>query len=140
MIKRIFIAAWPMLVVFVIDNLVFNGLGFYTRWFWFDIFMHIVGGFVAGWSGARFLSTEKELVIKPKWIYWLLVLGITALIGIGWEVYELYLQKITGFITQPSIADTVADLVNDLIGAMLFCLFFSRNYYQAIKSGKVREN
>lgn len=140
MIRHLIRSAMPMLVVFVIDNLVFNPLGLYSVWSWFDIFMHIVGGLVAAWSVARFLQTQTSITIKPIWVYWLLLLGATALIGIAWEVYELYLQKITGIITQPSIADTVADLVNDTIGAALFCGLFSRNYYQAIKTGKVRKN
>lgn len=137
MIKRLLWAALPMAGIFVIDNLIFLPFGLYA-WWWFDIFMHGLGGVVTAWSAARFLQTEKKLIIKPQWIYWVLLLGITALVGVVWEVYELYLQKITGFITQPSIADTVADLVNDVIGAMIFCLLFSRNYYQAIKTGQVR--
>lgn len=119
MIKRILWAALPMFVIFIFDNLVNNPAGFY-HWWWFDIFMHIFGGLVAAWSANRFFKGEKGLLINPKWVYYLLIIGIVGLIGIGWEGYEFYLQKFTGIITQPSIADTVADLANDCLGALIF--------------------
>ncbi len=120
MIKRIVWAALPMLVVFIYDNLVNVPLGFY-EWWWFDIFMHMFGGLVTAWSAHRFFKSEK-ISVKPNWLYGWLVIGTTAVVGIAWEVYEFYFQKITGFITQPSIADTVADLVNDCVGALFFVI------------------
>lgn len=119
MIKRILWAALPMGVVFIFDNLVSVPSGLY-EWWWFDIFMHLLGGLVVAWSANRFFKGEKSLSISPEWVYYLLIIGIVALVGIVWEVYEYFVQQITGSIIQPSIADTVADLVNDCLGALVF--------------------
>lgn len=123
MIKKIFVAALPMVGVFIFDNAVNMPAGFYA-WWWFDIFMHGLGGLVTAWSAHRFFKTEKNS-IKSHWIYSWLLLGTTALVGILWEVYEYYLQQLTGIITQPSVADTVADLVNDCLGAVVFIVLFT---------------
>lgn len=133
MIKKMLISAWPMLAVFLFDNLVNNPLGFYERWWWFDIPMHILGGAVAAWSLARFFERYKKTVLLKPLVFTLFVLvSGTALIGVLWEVYEFFLHVVTGFITQPSVADTVADLVNDLVGAFLWCIGMYFNHRHSV--------
>ncbi len=126
MIEKILVSGWPMIVVFIFDNVIANPVGWYDRWWWFDIPMHIVGGMVTAWSTQRFFMNMKIKLAKfgRMEMYPFILVGATAIIGIVWEVYEFFLHLITGFITQPSVADTVGDLVNDLIGAIVFCSIF----------------
>ena len=137
MIKKFFVSALPMLVVFLFDNVVNNSLGLYDRWRWLDIPMHLLGGVVAAWSCHRFYKKIKnEINIKPLFARLWLYVGTTAIIGILWEVYEFLFHVVTRIITQPSVGDTVHDLVNDLIGAVLFCgliFLFDKNKKKMIK-------
>ena len=99
--------------------------GWYFTVWWFDIPMHLAGG---AWVGVLFLYLFGERfpaafdIKKNAVATALFLLGFTALVGIGWEVYEyifdafvLRAYPLLGR-AQASVADTVADLVNDLIG------------------------
>lgn len=121
-IKKIWLAAWPMAMVFLFDNLVNNPLGFYERWPNFDVPMHIFGGIITTWCLARFLKSLKVYTaLKPRWLrYWFLIAN-TGLIGIFWEFYEWLFDFWFPWLgVQTSLADTIADLLNDLLGAALF--------------------
>lgn len=135
MIPKMIVAGLPMIIVFLFDMVVNNPMGFYYRWWWFDIPMHMLGGFVAAWSVARFFKDYKKLVALKPWAFEVFVLvSGTALIGILWEVYEFFMSLIFNIVMQPSVADTVADLVNDCVGALLFCLFIHFYRRHAVSS------
>lgn len=113
-----------MAVVFLEEMFINNPLAVYDHYPNFDVFMHILGGFVTVWSSYLFLSylkKYKKIIIRPLSIFCFTLIGSTAIVGILWEVYEFCMHALTGLVTQPSVADTVADLGNDLIGAVLFC-------------------
>lgn len=119
----------PMIIVFIFDILVNNPLGFYTRWWWFDIPMHIVGGIVTTFCAYSFFKRiKKSISLEPFALRCFVFIGSTAIVGILWEIYEFFASLATGIVMQPSVADTVGDLANDLIGATLFCvlLFLSK--------------
>ena len=115
-----------MVVVFAEDTFVNNWFGFY-EWSGLDIPMHLIGGFVTAWSVARFHSRwqpKRGLGIKPALALYVWFIGITAIIGILWEVYEFLLDPYVAMAMQPSVRDTVGDLVNDLVGSVVFCLVY----------------
>jgi hypothetical protein len=126
MYKILLRAARPMVIVFILNTVINDGFGLYDRWWWYDIPMHMLGGFVTAWSLSRFiffLKIKSKIIALPPLFHWLLIIGTTAIAGIGWEVYEYFLHIVTGRITQPSVGDTLQDLINGLIGAILFFLF-----------------
>lgn len=123
MIKKLAWAMLPMAVVFLFDNLLNNPLGFYDRWWWYDIPMHMLGGIVTAWSAVRFFRAQK-IIIKPLWALLVLIIGSAAIVGILWEVYEFFMDMVVAYSVQPNVADTVGDLFNDLFGATLFCLVY----------------
>lgn len=84
------------------------------------MFMHFLGGFWLGLASI-YLFSIKENSLKSI----LKILFIVLLIGIGWEVFEIYIDK---FITQNSFdfLDTISDLLFDLLGGLSAILYFKK--------------
>lgn len=82
--------------------------------------MHFLGGFWLGLASI-YLFSIKENSLKSI----LKILFIVLLIGIGWEVFEIYIDK---FITQNSFdfLDTISDLLFDLLGGLSAILYFKK--------------
>ncbi len=94
-----------------------------------DIPFHIAGGAAAAWAGfllySLFRREKSTINITPRPLFYLYLIGITALIGILWEHYEFLHDYLAQSIMQPSLTDTMKDLANDLLGALLFCVALS---------------
>ena len=97
-------------------------------YYWIDNPLHIAGGIWVAVFTLWFLERYKDgLFLKHgNFVPFFFVMGMTALVGVGWELFEfLYDQAVGGFhggllISQPSIVDIMKDLVNDLAGALFF--------------------
>ena len=113
---------------------IFHYIGLAERLYWafpwYDIVMHIAGGF---WTGLLFFYIFEERFqfyssrTNPL-ITFALVLGFAALIGVLWEFYEyladvFILKKHPLTAQQGSVFDTLLDLFNDLVGAGFAALF-----------------
>lgn len=94
-----------------------------------DIPMHIWGGIFAGfWAELAFdaqFSTDSRL--KKT----LIILGIVALIGIVWELFEWTEDRSFGLwlhlpVAQSSLNDTMGDLFNDFIGGIAVIIALSK--------------
>ena len=106
-----------LFIFFVISILNWMGLFFYLHWtiWWFDVFLHFLGGFCAvcallSLNYFRHLSFRKTFVIA--------LIGVFC-IGVLWEIFELIIGG-TSF-SDGSIYwfDTVSDLILDIGGGML---------------------
>ncbi len=86
---------------------------------WFDIPMHLFGGFTVGLLGM--LSLRLYFDALPRDVVWLLVLLFVLAIGALWEVFEMYLN-ITYQFDRFSLIDTIADLVHDMVGGIVALL------------------
>ncbi len=76
-----------------------------------DVFMHIIGGIMAGLYATVFLEAFR---IKESWSR---VLLLVFLVGLGWEALELiYHVALVDFWYW---VDTVKDLVDDIIGGTI---------------------
>jgi len=121
----------------------FHALGLifslYEIFGWYDIPMHIGGGFAMGALGlAIWLEGVEEVKFKGwfqkhlKW--WLvpgIVLGFVSLIGILWELHEFVLDVIFPLVIdelkrQPDMSDTMMDFTMDLVGGILSLVAFWR--------------
>ncbi len=90
--------------------------GWYVQIWWYDIFMHILGGVATGF----FVCICLNILFPNKKINYLQVIFLTLVFGLIWEGIELY-YDITGHPlgTVEYNIDTIADLINDMIGGTI---------------------
>jgi len=81
----------------------------YWKWWWFDIFMHFLGGMMIG--GIGFIISDR---LGVSFAATLLVTLIG--IGIGWEVFEWMFGLYDGAWDG---VDTSIDLIMDTLGALV---------------------
>lgn len=90
-------------------------LNWYWIWRWFDIPMHILGGIIIALL-AYFLLIALENPNPASWYAFVIMVGVTVVVGLGWELFELYFEvtfeRTAGF-------DTLKDMVMDVIGAVI---------------------
>ena len=68
-------------------------LGFYLRFPWWDVMLHVVWGFLAGLLGCAFLEAAQRFRLRPAAAV-LTALGFAALSGILWEFFEFTMDAI----------------------------------------------
>lgn len=107
--------------IFILNEIAAVNHLYWVYW-WYDIMMHFLGGFLIGglsaWGARRFdeTMTFSRVVV--------VVLVAVALVGVGWEVFEYLTGQYAG---QPGIvADTILDLVMDVLGALFAVVLFRR--------------
>jgi hypothetical protein len=80
--------------------------------------MHFLGGMAIAMSSFYFLKyaevSSKQVGIKLLTL--LLILALTALAAIAWEILEFGMDRIFSTTLQPSVYDTMKDLAFGLIG------------------------
>ncbi|HNW71511.1 MAG TPA: hypothetical protein PKZ36_02590 [Candidatus Paceibacterota bacterium] len=110
------------IILFILFIFVLNFLAMKFYWYssiwWFDMPMHLLGGFWIGITLIWFLSL-KNLSLKNVII---VILGV-LLVGIGWEIFEISVDKIvTGNVF--NVLDTMSDICFDLSGGFLSMFYF----------------
>lgn len=100
----------------------------YFYFWWYDVFMHMLGGIAVGFLGFSlwdFLREGKRAFsLKEVFLSFVFVLGVVALVGIGWEwaegIIDVFLLPSMGLSdAQLGLADTMFDLYFDLVGGVL---------------------
>ncbi len=100
-------------------------LFFYWTVSWFDIFMHLLGGFIIGLIAVFILLNNFRMgILEDKKVTLILVLSFVIIIGLGWELWELFF----GFtnILEDRV-DTLIDVTMDFIGGY-FAFLYSKKY------------
>jgi len=114
-----------MLAVFILNVILDTQWRAYDVWPGLSWVMHGIGGFVVAWSTVRWydrLPTSARPRVGPPAAAAFCLVGAAAMVGILWEVYEYFLDRVAAAAVQPSVGDTVADLVMDMAGAAVYCL------------------
>lgn len=108
-----------LLVFFIfVANFLANKFHWYYSIWYFDMIMHFIGGFWAGLLVLYFLGTEDFSPQALSKIFFLVLV-----IGIGWEVFELFVDKT--ITSKPfNLFDTSSDLLFDLSGAMMALFYY----------------
>ena len=97
--------------------------GYYTRFWWWDAFLHTGSGFLLGILGFLlvFVMNEKkdiDLDLQPKFVAlfaFMFAMGMGAL----WEIVEFAMDQLFGLNMQKSgLVDTMWDLIVDGVGAL----------------------
>ncbi|MBI2055991.1 MAG: hypothetical protein HYT37_01295 [Candidatus Sungbacteria bacterium] len=123
------------LLLFLVNALLLlSGLYYMPKLFWIDIPMHFWGGLVVGmWAWLVF---GKEVSGRSFFYTWILVLGVVALIGVGWEFFEWIADRVLSQWyafprNQPNIDDVLGDLVMDLLGGVAGVLLLYKKSKQS---------
>ncbi|MBW2992390.1 hypothetical protein KY345_04200 [Candidatus Woesearchaeota archaeon] len=126
------------IVVFIYASLFLGDVhGYYTRFWWWDIILHIGSALALGFVGFLILFTfyeEKKIKAKPLTIA-LFAFCFALAAGALWEIFEFTIDSIFGQDMQKSgLVDTMWDLIVDAGGA----LFTSVIGFIYLKGGKTR--
>ena len=68
-------------------------LGFYLRFPWWDVMLHVLWGFLAGLLGCAFAEASQRARLRPAAAV-LTALGFAALSGILWEFFEFTMDSL----------------------------------------------
>lgn len=106
-----------------ISQVIALSLFLYWEWWWFDIIMHFAGGLFIGLLALYLYYYSHR--IEPKHFSPLsalfIALGMVALIGVLWELFEFVTDQFAIAIgrrieLQQQFQDTLGDLFSDLVG------------------------
>jgi len=109
------------IVLLLVNFLAMKGSLYYIFW-WFDMPMHIIGGF---WSGLIIVLIffkrfkNKGLTNNKRSIIFFLA-GI-FFIGILWELYEYFIELFIRF-DIANLVDSISDLFFDLAGGVILII------------------
>lgn len=118
--------------------LIAHGFGvyiFYHIYTWYDVPMHLIGGFVSGilaWQIWTYSVDDLKMKngIGKQWILFLFIIGLTALIAVVWELHEFVLdyfrEEKRGFSLQEDLVDTMKDILLGLIGGLFAYFVYAR--------------
>ena len=95
----------------------------YYLYHWFDIPMHISGGFAVGLIAIALLRVIYVGVAYEKKIQFVFMLALTILVGIAWEAFETYF-KTSVMYGGNYWFDTIKDLLMDTLGGILSYICF----------------
>lgn len=98
-------------------------LHFYFYWtvWWFDIFMHVLGGFIFGTLFALLLLHSASGRGKS----FLLIICGALVAGILWEIFE-YKTGLTFTTAGNYMIDTISDLLSDVVGGLSAYIYYEQ--------------
>lgn len=96
--------------------------GFYTRFWWWDIILHVGSGIALGFIGFLLLYSlyyTEKIRIQPALLA-LFSFSFALSLGTLWEVFEFAIDSLFGMNMQKSgLVDTMWDLIVDAVGALV---------------------
>jgi len=117
-----------MAVVFIYASLFLGEVrGYYARFWWWDVLLHISAGFLLGILGFLMVHVlnekeEIEMHMNPGFVAFfsfMFAIGLGAL----WEIFEFGMDQVFGLNMQKSgLMDTMWDLIVDGMGALVISL------------------
>ena len=114
--KKTILYSILLAVTFLISEFIFNPSKLYFEIKWFDIIMHILGGFLL--TGFVYnVSYINKILNKNK--MFLILFALVLFIGILWEISE-YIRDIYGNNVWGGWIDTIKDLIDDSIGVLIY--------------------
>lgn len=121
--KLLFKACILIFFIWLVHTLA-NTFYWYSAIWWFDIPMHILGGmFLALTAGALFFKTLLPLSFKERMV---IILLFVLIVGLGWELFEYFVQNFIKGDQLVSFPDSVKDMMMDLFGGVVASYFVFR--------------
>lgn len=113
---RTYIFGFLAVVVLAIGNEAGQAWHIYQSVAYYDIFMHLLGGFAIGLSVAAAVELHGGMIRHKLWF----ILGTVLLAGLAWEAFEAYYDIAGAPVgTHAYWIDTVKDLIDDCVGGFL---------------------
>lgn len=115
-------------VVFVYASLFLGEVhGYYVRYWWWDVILHIGSGFLLGILGFLLVYVMNEhddvgLHMRPRFVA---LFAFMFAVGMGalWEIFEFAMDQLFGLSMQKSgLIDTMWDLIVDTAGAAMISM------------------
>ena len=132
-----------MFFIFIV-NLSAQQFHWYFSVWYFDMFMHFLGGFWVGLASLYFFFSASEsfgLSLESKALTGIIlkILLCVLFIGIGWEIFETSIDKV---IVQNSfnVLDTFSDILFDLTGGATTVFYFLKRIMLQSKSGSLGDS
>ncbi len=118
--KKLFNFIFVLVIGIFIVNALATKFYWYSSVWYFDIIMHFIGGFWVGLLALYFhTSGRMTLALALK------ALGAVVIIGIGWEIFEAFVDKAIS--ANPfNVLDTAADLLFDVSGGASAVFYYLR--------------
>jgi hypothetical protein len=129
-------AQFQVLVILFVFAALFLGevRGFYTRFWWWDIALHVSSGVLLGILGFLLVYVMNEddridMHLSPGFVaLFAFVFALAA--GALWEIFEFSMDQLVGTTMQKpmfgdasGLTDTMWDLIVDALGALLVSLY-----------------
>lgn len=110
-----------IIFIFLVNSLSYKFYWYQSIW-WFDMFMHFLGGFWLSLYLIWFLNPKEinsKIIIR-------IILGVFV-IGIMWEFYEFYVDD-TLAKNGISSLDSTSDMFFDLAGGLTAIVYFMKRF------------
>jgi hypothetical protein len=111
-----------ILTAFIAVHFILGELGaFYLKFWWFDLLLHDLGGFVIGivgfvWSYMLFYTNKIK---AHPWFIFVFTISLAMAAGAVWEIFEFSMDQLFGFNMQKSgLKDTMGDLIVCVVGSV----------------------
>jgi hypothetical protein len=99
---------------------------FYTKFWWWDVFLHTSSGFILGFAGFLLVYVlNEEAKIKLDMSVGLMAMfafAFAVTLGVFWEMVEFAIDLIFSYNMQNGLVDTMTDLIVDSIGALVISI------------------
>lgn len=113
-------------VIFLIMQVSFIFFGLYEDIWFADIIMHILGGVWVA-SVFEYWFYERSNILKKENGFWpnvILCVSFVVFVGVLWEFYEFFFDRILFLHYQQGFVDTMKDLLNDMAGGFLASILY----------------
>jgi hypothetical protein len=124
-IPRPYLGGLMLVLVWAIFTVNMFALNRYWYWIypWFDMPMHLLGGFWLGGTTVWLLSGHRARMRMPTLSFGI-VIGVAMTIGLLWELFEFSIDTFIMFRLN-DIPDTLSDLSMDFLGASAAYILFA---------------
>lgn len=134
---HIHIVRLTLIIAIVISLLHYfaTALFLYSFVWWFDIPMHLLGGFAVGLFSLWFYFSKIWIGEKITSLRVMVVALVGVLLGgVSWELFEYFIGVTVSTVGSYPL-DIVKDLANDIVGGYLAHIYFIiRGYHKFIKN------
>lgn len=122
LLKTIFTLLFLLVILYILR------VEFYLSWttWWFDLILHFIASCMAGVVVVFLLQRFFEVITTNQIKIILLATAGALVVGIVWEIYELYFGQTFLSDGIVYITDTASDLIMDICGGFLGALYAGR--------------